>query len=166
MRPALVIVPPPSLDLGTGVSFIGVQNRGSHFDLPNLVASPIYEPLNNALWPFLRLLMLMSFALGMSVPVSAWTAHEAAHGPTRIDADTHHHHEDDGRISIHDDDSGNVPDGGHNHMPSLLLGVATLPDQEFAFTRPEVTRIAFYVPVFTDAKRHSADALRRPPRLG
>lgn len=102
----------------------------------------------------------------MSVPVSAWTAHEAVHGATRIDADTHHHHEDDGRISIHDDDSGNVPDGGHDHMSSLLLGVATLPDQGFAFALPEVTRVAFDVPVFTDAELRSADALRRPPRLG
>ena len=102
----------------------------------------------------------------MTVPVSAWNAHEATHGATRIDADTHHHHEDGGRISVHDDDSGNVPDGGHDHMPSLLLGVATLPDQEFAFTRPDVTRIVFAVPVFTDAERHLADTLRRPPRLG
>lgn len=116
--------------------------------------------------PLLHLLALVWLALGMSLPASAWTVHEATHGAAQVSVDAHHHHDDDGGVSVHEHDDGDAPDGGHDHMPSILLGAATIPDLGVALAVPELARMAFILPAFSGNKRHASEALRRPPRLG
>lgn len=118
----------------------------------------------------LRLIALAWLTLGMSVPVSAWTVHEAGHGAAQVSVDAHHHHDDDGGISVHDQDSeghsSDAPDGGHDHMPSILLGALTVPDMGVAPSAPVLAQIAFVIPAASGVERDATDALRRPPRLG
>lgn len=114
----------------------------------------------------LNLLALVWLTLGMSVPVSAWTVHEAAHGSAQVSVDAHHHHDDNGGVSVHEDDNGDTPDGGHDHMPSILLGAMTIPDLGVTLEVPELARMAFVLPAFSGNERHASEALRRPPRLG
>jgi hypothetical protein len=126
--------------------------------------------VNRAVRPFLQLFALVALALGMSVPVSAWTVHNAAHGAAQVSVDEHHHHEDDGGISVHEHDAngpGNeAPDGGHDHMPSILLGAATVPPAGVSLTEPTVVRQTYAIPPSRGVARHASDGLRRPPRLG
>jgi hypothetical protein len=114
----------------------------------------------------LRLLALVWLTLGMSIPVSAWTVHNAAHGAAQVSVDEHHHHEDDGGISVHEHDDGETPDGGHDHMPSILLGAVTVPQAGVSLAEPTVLRQAYVTLPSRVAKQHPSDGLRRPPRLG
>lgn len=134
--------------------------------LPIFSASPTETTVNHAARPLLRLLALFWLALGMSVPVSAWTVHNAAHGAAQVSVDEHHHHEDDGGISVHEHDDDETPDGGHDHMPCILLGVATVPQAGLSLTEPTVVRQTYAIPPSRVAKEHASDGLRRPPRLG
>lgn len=120
----------------------------------------------HAVRPLIRLLALVWLALGMSVPVSAWAVHNAAHGAAQVSVDEHHHHEDDGGISVHEHDDGESPGGGHDHMPSILLGVATVPQAGCSLTEPTVARLTYAIPPPHGIERHASDGLRRPPRLG
>ena len=122
--------------------------------------------MNHAARPLLRLLALFWLALGMSVPVSAWTVHNAAHGAAQVSVNEHHHHEDDGGISVHEHDDDETPDGGHDHMPCILLGVATVPQAGLSLTELTVVRQTYAIPPSRVAKEHASDGLRRPPRLG
>jgi hypothetical protein len=132
-----------------------------------ILAVPITDRLvNNAACPLLRLLALVWLALGMSVPVSAWTVHNAAHGAAQVSVDEHHHHDDDGGISVHEHDDGETPDGGHDHMPSILLGAVTVPQAGVSLTEPIVLRQAYVTLASRVAKQHTSDGLRRPPKLG
>ncbi len=136
------------------------------FQLLIFSASPTTTNVNRAFRPLLSLLALVWLALGMSVPASAWTAHEAAHGAALVSVDAHHHHDGGGRISVHDHDDGDTPDGGHDHMPSILLGAVTVPDMGVTLVVPEMGRMAFVLPVTSGTQRYATNALRRPPKLG
>lgn len=122
--------------------------------------------VNHAIRPFLRLIALMWLALGISVPMAAWTVHDAAHGTAQVDVDDHHHHEDDGRISVHEHDDKETPDGGHDHMPSILLGAVTLSDAGVPVAAPIAGRQTFTIPPSRGIERYPSSGLRRPPRLG
>jgi hypothetical protein len=122
--------------------------------------------VNRLVRPLLRLLALMWLAIGMSVPVSAWTVHEAAHGAAIVGVDEHHHHNDDGGISIHEHDDGEVPDGGHDHMPSILLGAVTVPQVGVVLAAPPFVRQSYIMPPSRLVESYASDGLRRPPRLG
>lgn len=122
--------------------------------------------MNRAGRSLLRLLALVWLALGMGVPASAWTVHKAAHGAAQVSMDAHHHHEGDGGVSVHEHDDGDAPDGGHDHMPSILLGALTIPDVGVTLSMPDMARIAFILSASPGVERFATDALRRPPRLG
>lgn len=113
----------------------------------------------------LRLIALMWLALGMSLPASAWTAHMAAHGAAQIGVDQHHHHGEDGAISVHDHDDGEDADGGHDHMPSILLGAIDMAHAAFALAMPALAKQLYAVPPSRALARHASDGLRRPPRI-
>ena len=136
------------------------------FRLLNFPASPSTVNVNATHRSLLSLLALVWLALGMSVPASAWTAHEAAHGAAQVSVDAHHHHDDGGQISVHDHDDGDTSDGGHDHMPSILLGAVTVPDMGVMLVVLEMRRMAFVLPVTSGFQRHATNALRRPPKLG
>ncbi len=118
------------------------------------------------LHPLLRLLALVWLALGMSVPVSAWTVHEAAHGVAQVSVDAHHHHDDDGGISAHEHQDSEAPDGGHDHMPSILLGAVDLTGTVIVPAPPAPVRAVFTLTSSPGVELHTPDRLRRPPRLG
>lgn len=112
------------------------------------------------------MLGLAWLALGMSVPVSAWAVHNTAHSVAQVDLDDHHHHEDNGGITVHEHDEDESPDGGHDHMPSILLSAATIPDVGMLLSEPLVTPQMFAIPLSRGVERHASEGLRRPPRLG
>lgn len=122
--------------------------------------------VNRPVRPLLNLLALVWLALGMSIPASAWSMHEASHGATQVSVDAHHHHESDGGISVHDHDDGDAPDCGHDHMPSILLGAVALADSAVALAMPAIEREAFSPALMHGVESHTASGLRRPPRLG
>lgn len=101
----------------------------------------------------------------MSVPFSAWAIHDAAHGGAQVSVDMHHHHGEDGSISVHEHDDGEEPDGGHDHRPSILLGAINIAHSEFALATPSVAKQLYVVPPSQRLARHASDGLRRPPRL-
>lgn len=129
-----------------------------------------HDGVNHAIRPFLRLIALMWLALGISVPIAAWTVHDAAHGAMQVGIDDHHHHDDGGRISVHEHDAdghdGEAPDGGHDHMPSILLGAVTLSDAGVPVAGPIAGRQIFTIPPSRGIERYPSSGLRRPPRLG
>ncbi len=122
--------------------------------------------MNHNLGPLLRLFVLVWLALGMSVPVSAWAVHNTAHSVAQVGVDDHHHHDDDGSISVHEHEDDEAPDGGHDHMPSILLGAVTIPQAGVSLTEPMVVRQIYTMPPSRGVERHASDGLRRPPRLG
>ena len=122
--------------------------------------------MHHAARPMLRLFALFWLALGISVPVSAWTVHNAANGAAQVSVNKHHHHEDNGGISVHEHDDGDAPDGGHDHMPSILLGAVTIPQAGVSLTEPTVVRQTYAIPPSRVAEQNASDGLRRPPRLG
>jgi hypothetical protein len=123
--------------------------------------------MNSTVRLFLRLLAFALLALGMGVSVSAWTIHDAAHSMAQISVDQHHHHNEDGSVSIHDHSDDEAPDGGHDHMPSVLLGsIAMLDDVGFALIAPDFARIGFTIASSNGIERYPSNGLRRPPRLG
>lgn len=142
------------------------ERRDPKFQLLFFSASPTTTAVIHTRRPLWSLLALIWLALGMSVPASAWTAHEAAHGMAQVSLDAHHHHDDGGQISVHDHDDGDTPDGGHDHMPSILLGAVIVPDMGVSLVVPEMGRMAFVLPVTSGTQRHATNALRRPPKLG
>ena len=142
------------------------EKRDQTFQLPIFPASPTLTIVNRVHRPLLSLLALVWLAFGISSPVSAWTAHEAAHGAAQVGVDAHHHHDDGGKISVHDHDDGETPDGGHDHMPSILLGAVTVPDMGVMLVVPEMGQMAFVPPATSGTQRHATNALRRPPKLG
>ena len=133
--------------------------------LPILLASPNPSTVNRC-FSLLRMLSLAWIALGMSVPVSAWAVHSSAHSVAQVGVDDHHHHEDDGGISVHEHEDDEAPDGGHDHMPSILLGAVTVPQAGVSLTEPIVVRQIYTMPQSLGVERHASDGLRRPPRLG
>jgi hypothetical protein len=114
----------------------------------------------------LRLIALVWLALGMSVPVSAWTVHKAEHGAAQVGVGEHHHHNDDGGISVHEHYDGEAPDGGHDHMPSILLGAVTVPQVGVVLAAPPAFRQCYIIPQARGVERYASDGLRRPPRCG
>lgn len=102
----------------------------------------------------------------MAAPASAWTVHEIAHGATKVGVDDHHHHEKGGEISVHEHDEGDVPDGGHDHMPSIVHGAATLPDSDAAVVALSIQQSRFAYFDTQEIGSSSPDGLKRPPRLG
>lgn len=122
--------------------------------------------MNHAVRPFLCLFALIWLALGMSVPVSAWAIHDTAHSVAQVGVDDHHHHDEDGSISVHDHEDNEAPDGGHDHMPSILLGAATIPDAGITLSAPMIARQIMATPSTHGLERNASDGLRRPPRLG
>ena len=114
----------------------------------------------------LRLFALVWLALGMSVPASAWAVHNTAHSVAQVGVDDHHHHDEDGGISVHEHEDDEAPDGGHDHMPSILLGAATVPDVGTIVSEPLVAPQMFAILLSRGVERHASDGLRRPPRLG
>lgn len=134
--------------------------------LPYFPGSPTKPPVYDAARPLLRLLALFWLALGMSVPVSAWTVHEAAHGVAQVSVDAHHHHDDDGGISVHEHEDSEAPDGGHDHMPSILLGAADLTGTAILPAPHAPVRAMFAIASSLGVELHTPDELRRPPRLG
>ena len=133
--------------------------------LPILLASP-NQIIVNRCFSLMRLFVLFWLALGMSVPVSAWAVHSSAHSVAQVGMDDHHHHEDDGGISVHEHDDDEAPDGGHDHMPSILLGAVTVPQAGVSLTEPIVVRQIYAIPQSRGVERHASAGLRRPPRLG
>ena len=129
-------------------------------------ASPTEAIMNHATRPMLRLLALFWLALGMSVPVSAWTVHQSAHAVAEVALDVPHHHETDGSVAVHDDGESDSRDSGPDHMPSIILGAVTLPDTGIVISAPIVERAAFTIPPSRGVERHASGGLRRPPRLG
>ncbi len=152
-------------DFAVSSALCDARGPTRHFQLPIFSASPTKPAVNRAGRSLLRLLALVWLTLGMSVPASAWTVHEAAHGAAQVSVDAHHHHDDDGGVSVHDHDDGDAPDGGHYHMPSILLGAATVPDWGVTLAVPELARMVYILPASAGVERSSTDALRRPPRL-
>jgi hypothetical protein len=122
--------------------------------------------VNHAVRPVLRLLALVWLALGMSVPVSAWTVHQSAHAVAEVALDVAHHHETDGSVAVHDEGESDSRDSGPDHMPSILLGAVALPDTDFAIAAPITERTVYTIPPTRRAKQSASDGLRRPPRLG
>lgn len=120
----------------------------------------------HAVRSFLRLLALVWLALGMSVPVSAWTVHQSSHAVSKVALDVPHHHENDGSVAVHDDGEGDNRDSGPDHMPSILLAAVALPNTSIAIASPITERAAFTIPPTRNAKQRASDGLRRPPRLG
>ena len=126
--------------------------------------------MNPAIRPLLCLFALVWLALGMSFPASAWMMHDAQHGAVQVSVDKHHHHDADGGISIDDHDADrtgqDAPDGGHDHMPSILLGAAAVPDAGLALAAPVTERATFALISTRGVERHGTGGLRRPPKLG
>jgi hypothetical protein len=122
--------------------------------------------VNHAVRPFLRLLALVWLALGMSVPVSAWTVHQSAHTVAEVALDVPHHHETDGSVAVHDEGESDSGDSGPDHMPSILFGAVALPDTGIAIAAPITERATFTILSTRNMKQHPSDGLRRPPRLG
>ena len=122
--------------------------------------------MNQSIGPLLRLLALVWLVLGMSVPVAAQSVHNAAHNAAQVSVDEHHHHEDDGAISVNEHEDGEIPDGGHDHMPSILLGAVTVPQAGALLIEPTTVRQIYAIPQSRGVERHVSDGLRRPPRLG
>jgi hypothetical protein len=108
----------------------------------------------------------MWLVLGMNVPVSAWTVHKTLHDAAQVSIDEHHHHTDDGGISVHEHDDGEVPDGGHDHMPVILLGAVIVPQAGVSLTEPIVARQTYAISLSRGVERYASNGLRRPPRLG
>lgn len=133
--------------------------------LPILLASPNHSTVNRR-FSLLRILALAWIALGMSVPASAWAVHSSVHSVAQVGMDDHHHHEDDGGISVHEHEDDEAPDGGHDHMPSILLGAVTVPQAGVSLTEPIVIRQIYTMPQSRGVERHASDGLRRPPKLG
>lgn len=142
------------------------HGAGFKSGLPNFAASPTNEAVNQPVRSLLHLLALLWLAMGMTAPVSAWTAHSAAHAVAQVSVDEHHHHGVDGKISVHEHDDGEAPDGGHDHMPSLSLSVATIPLGGVSLTAPTTVRQIYMILPSALVERHPSDGLRRPPRLG
>jgi hypothetical protein len=129
-------------------------------------ASAIGLIVFQAVRPFLRLLALLWLVLGMTVPVSAWTIYTAEHSAAQVNVYDHHHHNDDGGISVHDHEDGEAPDGGHDHLPSILLGVFTLPQAGVSLTEPNLVRQTYIITPSSGVEYHATEGPRRPPRLG
>lgn len=106
----------------------------------------------------------------MSAPVSAWNVHKVSHDAAKVSVDVHHHHDDDGGISVHEHDANalgdEAPDGGHDHMPSILLGAFDVPNSSVALTAPVLIRVSFTASPSHGGERHVSEGLRRPPRFG
>ena len=96
--------------------------------------------------------------------------HEAEHGAIQVSVDEHHHHKADGGISVDDHNAdkngGDAPDGGHDHMPSILLGAVTVPQAGVSLTEPTVVRQTLAISASRGTANHPSDGLRRPPRFG
>lgn len=120
----------------------------------------------HAVFPLLRLLALVWLALGMSVPLSAWTAHQSAHAAAEVALDVAHHHEADGSLAVHDQGESDSRDAGPDHMPSIMIGVADLPTTGIALVVPVRVQATFAIPPSRGLERHASDGPRRPPRLG
>lgn len=115
---------------------------------------------------FLCLLALVWLALGMSVPVSAWTVHQSAHAVAEVALDVAHHHETDGSVAVHNEGESDSRDSGPDHMPSIMLGAVVLPDTGVAIAALITERTAYTTPSSRADKQHASHGLRRPPRLG
>ncbi len=102
----------------------------------------------------------------MSVPLSAWTAHEAAHAAAAVPLDVPHHHEADGSLAVHDQGESDSRDAGPDHMPSIVIGVADLPGTDIALVVPVRVQATYTIPPLRELERHASDGLKRPPRLG
>lgn len=133
--------------------------------LPILLASPNKIIVNRCFF-LMRLLALFWLAVGMSVPVSAWAVHSSSHSVAQVDVDAHHHHDDNGGISVHEHEDNEAPDGGHDHIPSILLGAVTVPDVGTLPSRPLVAQQMFVISLSHGSERRLPHGLRRPPRLG
>lgn len=134
--------------------------------MPNFPASPTSPSVYHTVRPLLRLLALVWLALGMSVPLSAWTAHEAAHAAAQVALDVPHHHEADGSLAVHDRGESDSRDAGPDHMPSIMIGVADLPTTGIALIAPIAVQAIFAIPPSRGLEQYASDGLRRPPRLG
>lgn len=141
-------------------------DNSATYQLPIFLASPIQMFVKFDVRPFLRLFALLWLAFGMNLPVSAWTAHNAAHAAAQVNVDEHHHHEVDGRISVHEPEDGETPDGGHDHMPCILLGAVADPHAGVSLREPIVIRLTFAIPQSRGVERYASDGQRRPPRRG
>ncbi len=122
--------------------------------------------MTHAVRPFLHLLALVWLALGMSVPVSAWSAHQSAHAFAEVALGVAHHHDLGGDVVVHDHGENDSRDTGPDHMPSVMCGVAAIPDSYGALSAPVTERMVFAIPQSRGVERHASDELRRPPRLG
>lgn len=154
-----------SQSIGQGAIASRGADKSRTYQLPIFPASLTDANVNRAVRPFLRLFALVWLALGMSIPVSAWTVHNAAHSAAQVSVDAHHHHEDDGGISVHEHDDSETPDGGHDHMPSILLGAITIPQAVMSLTEPTAVQQIYTTTPSRGVERHTSDGLRRPPRL-
>lgn len=130
-----------------------------------LLASPSKTRVKRFL-SLMRMLALVWMVLGLSAPVSAWAVHSKAHSVAQVGVDGHHHHDDNGGISVHEHENDEAPDGGHDHMPSILLGAANVPDVEALLSMPLVAQQMFVILLSHGSEYHVSDGLRRPPRIG
>lgn len=102
----------------------------------------------------------------MSAPLSAWTAHQSAHAAAEVAFDVPHHHEPDGSLSVHNEGESDSRDAGPDHMPSIMIGVADLPNTGIALVVPVQMSATFAIPPSRGLERHASDGLKRPPRHG
>jgi hypothetical protein len=116
-----------------------------------------------------RMLLLVLIAAGMTVPVSAWAAHEAAHGGQNVSANQHHHHDDTtGEVALHDHENGDDrqdSDQGHDHLPGLIAAQADLPATPVAIVAPANAAPLYFVHAGAAVRSIATDRLRRPPRF-
>lgn len=126
-----------------------------------------YEAVvNRSIGYLLRLFAFAWLSLGIGVPASAWAVHASAHNAAQVGLDDHHHHNEDGSISVHDHDEGDAPDGGHNHMPSILLSAYAIPHAGMTLAMPLLERATFAMVSTRGVELTGTGCLRRPPRLG
>lgn len=121
--------------------------------------------VNRMLAKIIQPILLALVALGMGVPVTASSLHDASHAITNVSGDRHHHHDQNGQIDVHDHHEDDAPDGGHEHMPGVLLSAAALPAVDIAISVPMTARPEYMLPPEAEIGRSLANSLKRPPRL-
>jgi hypothetical protein len=139
-------------------------------NMVDAVPSHSYVNVMRAAWVFLcKMMLLVLVTAGMTVPASAWAAHEATHGGQQVAASQHHFHDAaTGDIAVHDhvgNEERPDSDRGHDHSPGLIVAQADLPATPLTLAAPMIAT-PLYFPLAGAAVRSIAtDRLRRPPRF-
>jgi len=136
-----------------------------YFPIADEIPFDYHGNVNRMLIKLIQPILLALVALGMGVPVTASSLHDASHAITNVSGDKHHHHDQDGQIAVHDHHEEEAPDGGHEHMPGVLLSAAALPSAEIAIAMPMMARPDYMLPAEPEIGPSLENSLKRPPRL-